>query len=240
MKRFWKIAGIATLVAILGVTAVGAVAFAQDPEDGSGWPFDFRTKFREAVADILNIDVETYDAAVEQARERVVDEALAEGWLTEEQAERMRERMDQGFGPRGMDRGFMGPHMGEGFEGPHGGFMGRGGDSIIGMIAEEAGLSVQDLFAELQEGKTLAEVASAHGVDVEAIVADHLAQLEENLTQAVEDGKITENQANAMLERAEEIVPEMLNNTWEGKFPGGFPGGGRPGRMRGFPGQSDA
>lgn len=231
MKRFWKIAGIATLVAILGVTAIGAVALAQDPEDGSAWPFDFHTKFREAIAEILKIDVETYDTAVEQAREQVVDEALAEGWLTEEQAERMQERLEPGFGPRGMDKGFMGPH---------GGLMGHDGDSIMGTIAEEAGLSVQDLFAELQEGKTLAEVASEHGVDAEAIVADHLAQLEENLQQAVEDGKITENQAGAMLEHAKEMVPDLLNNTWEGKFPGGFPGGERPGRMRGFPGQSDA
>jgi hypothetical protein len=229
MKRFWKVAGIATLVAIVGVVAIGAVAFAQ--EDGEGFPFDFHAKFKEAVAEILDITVDEYDAAVEQAREQVADEALAEGWLTEEQAAQMKERMEQGFGARGMGKGFMGPR---------GGFMGRGGDSIIGLIAEELDLSVQDLVAELQDGKTLGELASEKGVDVEAVTAKYLAQLEEKLKQAVEDGKITQNQADYMLNQAEERVPDMLDNTWEGRFPGGHPGGGRPGGKWGFPGQSDA
>lgn len=229
MQRLWKIAGIATLVVILGVAAIGTVAFAQ--EDGEGFPFDFGAKFREAIADALGITVDEYDAAVQEARDKVADEAVASGWLTEEQAAQMKERSALGFGPRGMGKGFMGPR---------GGFMGRGGDSIIGLIAEELGLSVQDLFAELQDGKTLRELASEKGLDVEAITAKHLAQLEENLKQAVEDGKITQNQADWMLKQAEEMVPNMLDNTWEGRFPGGHPGGRRPGGMWGFPGQSDA
>jgi hypothetical protein len=229
MKRIWKFAGIATLIAILGVAAVGAVAYAQD--NGSGGPFDFGGRFREAVAGILGITVDEYDAAVEQAQEQVVDEALDEGWLTEDQAERMRERMDQGFGRRGMDKGFMGPR---------GDSLGRGGESLVGMFAEELDMSVQDLFAELQEGKTLAEIASENDVDAQAIADAYLAQLEENLTQAVADGKITQNQADWMLQQATESVPDQLNSTWEDCGPHGFPGGGRPGRMGGFPGQSDA
>jgi hypothetical protein len=196
------------------------VAYAQD--DGFGGPFDFGQKFREAISDILGISVEEYDAAVDQARDQVVDEALTEGWLTEDQAERMRERFDQGFGRRGMGKGFIGPHMD---------FMGRGGDSLIGMIAEELDMSVQDLLAELQDGKSLAEVAQENGVDALAIADAYLIQLEENLNQAVEDGKITENQANWMLEQAQEHVPALLENTWEGHC---WPGGRRGGFM-GFP-----
>ncbi|MGD9318184.1 MAG: hypothetical protein PVG56_15215 [Anaerolineae bacterium] len=229
MQRIWKIAGIATLVAILGVVSIGTAAFAQ--EDGEGFPFDFGARFREAIADALGITVDEYDAAVEEAQNKVADEAVAEGWLTEEQAAQMKERAAQGFGPRGMGKGFLGPRVG---------FMGRGGDSIAGLIAEELGLSVQDLFAELQDGKTLGELASEKGLDVEAITAKHLAQLEENLKQAVEDGKITQERADWMLQQAEEMVPNMLDHTWEGRFPGGHPGGGRPGGKWGFPGQSDA
>jgi len=229
MKRIWKFAGIATLVAILGVAALGAVAYAQD--DGSGGPFDFGGRFREAVANILGITVDEYNAAVEQAQEQVVDEALEEGWLTEDQAERMRERMDEGLAPRGMDKGFMEPR---------GGLLGRGGDSLVSMMAEELDMSVRDLVAELQEDKTLADVASEHDVDAQAVADAYLAQLEENLTQAVADGKITQNQADWMLQQATESVPDQLNSTWEDCGPHRFPGGERPGRMGGFPGQSDA
>ena len=66
MKKFWTIAGIATLVAVLGVVSLGAVAYAQD--DGSGGPFDFGGRFREAISGVLGISVEEYDAAVDQAR----------------------------------------------------------------------------------------------------------------------------------------------------------------------------
>jgi hypothetical protein len=229
MKRLWKIVGIATLVAILGVAAVGAVAYAQD--GGTEGPFDFGGRFREAIAGILGISVEEYDAAVDEAQEQVVDEALDEGWLTEDQAEKMRERMEQGFGPRGMDKGFMVPHRG---------FMGRGGESLMDVAAEELCISVEDLHAELRDGKTIAELAQDNGVDPQGIVDAYLAQLEETLKQSVEDGKQTQSQADWMLEQAAERVPDQLEETWGGRFPGGMRGGGRPGGMRGFPGQDDA
>lgn len=228
MKKVWKMVGIATLVAILGAAAIGAVAYAQD--DGSGGPFDFGGRFREAIAGILGISVEEYDAAVEQAQAQVVDEALAEGWLTEDQAQRMQERFDQGFGARGMGKGLMGPHQG---------FVGRGETSLISVAAEKLDMSVQDLLTELRDDKSIADVAQEQGVDPQDILDAYLAQLEENLAQAVEDGKITQNQADWMLEQATEMAPDRLNNTWEGRFPGGFRGGGRPGRMGGFPGQGE-
>jgi hypothetical protein len=230
MKRFWKIAGVATLVAILGVAALGAVSFAQEGED---WPFDFRGKFQERVAELLGVTVEEYDEAVQQAHEQIVDEALQEGWLTEEQAERMRERAEQGFGP-----GAFGPRgMGKGFMGPRGGFMERGGHSLLTVAAEQLGMEVTDLVAELQEGNSIAGLA---GDKLDSIEQAYLDQLKENLTQAVTDEKITQNQADWMLEQAGEKLPDLLNNTWENCHPGGFPGGGRPGRMWGFPGQTDA
>jgi hypothetical protein len=56
------------LVAILGVAAVGAVAFAQEAKDGSNGPFEFAGKFKEALAGILGISVDEYNAAVDKAQ----------------------------------------------------------------------------------------------------------------------------------------------------------------------------
>jgi hypothetical protein len=95
-------------------------------------------------------------------------------------------------------------------------------------------------MAELTDGKSIADVAAGKGVDVQDIATAHLAQVEESLAEAVADGKLTQERADWMLEQAGEKVLDLLNNTWEGRFPGKFPGGGRPGRMRGFPGQDDA
>lgn len=231
MKRFLTIAGIATLVAVLGVAAVGAVAYAQDGEDA--WPFNFGQNFREAIAGILGISVEEYDAAVEQAREQVVDEAKAEGWLTEEQAELRKWRMEQapGFGRRGMDHGFMGPKRGFGV------------GSLADVAADALGMSLTDLLTELKDGKSIAGVAAEKGVDTQVIVDACLAEIKEGLDEAVADGKLTQERADWMLEQAEEKLEDQIDNTFEGRVPRAFPRGGHPGGMRGFPtmpGESDA
>lgn len=221
MKKAWKIVGIGALVAILGVAAVGAVAYAQDEDNG--YPFDFAGKFKEAVAGILGISVEDYDAAVEQAQDQVVDQAVTEGWLTEDQAEMLRWRMDQA------------PHAGMWGMGRDFGRLGRGTNQLS-LAAEALDMSLTDLLTALQEGKSIAEIATEQGVETQSIVDAYLAEIQENLDEAVAEGRITQNQADYQLERAEERATDLLERTWEEGFRGH---GGRPGGKMGFPGLGD-
>jgi len=208
MKRIWKFAGIAVLVAIVGASALGAVAFAQDTEDGPDWPFSFAERFKEAVAKALGITVEAYDAAVEQAQEEVVGEAVTEGWLTEEQADKMRERFSEDLGSWGMrDR-----HG----RSPRGGVIGRPGTSLLEILADQIdGMTTADVRDALAEGKTIAKVAAENGVDTQDIVDEYLAAIEEQLNEAVADGKLTQERAGWSLEQAESKVKEQLDQTWE-------------------------
>jgi hypothetical protein len=219
MKRIWKIVGIATLFAILGVAAVGAVAYAQD--DGEGVPFDFAGKFKEALVDILGVTVEEYDNAVDQARGQVVDEAKSEGWLTDDQAEMLQWRWEQApdMGMRGMGRGFdkCGPAM-----------LGRG-DNLASLAADALDLSLTDLLTELQDGKSIADVAGEKGVDTQVIIDAYTAQLKEKLDGSVTEGRITQKQADYQLEQATERVTQQIENTWTDGFRGGRHGGDRMG-----------
>jgi hypothetical protein len=240
MIKFWKIAGIATLVAVLAVAAVGAVALAQDSGNGTDAPFNFAERLHEAIADALGISVETYDSAVDSAQKQVLGEAVSEGVLTQDQADQIQERMDQGFGLE-MHNGFFGMRegwFGRGF-GP-GGFPGGAEHSLMSVAAEKLGMTVSDLATELQGGKSIADVASEQGVDTQVITGAYLDQLKENLDQAVADGRITQEKADLMYQQAEERVPDMLNSTFEGCGHGGFRGGMRPGRFESFPGQDNA
>lgn len=243
MNRTWRIVGIATVVAILGL-ALGAVALAQEPEDGADWPFNFRDKFREAIAGALGIDVEMYDAAVEEAQRKVLEEAVAEGALTEEQAERLQERAELGFDKGAMPGGAFG-FRGRGggrMPGPgQGGFMRGPGNSLIALAAEDLGMEVEDLLAELKDGKTVTEL----GGDVEDIVDAYLASMTERLDEAVANERITEEQRTSMLEQMKEGAEKWLTEPLPDK--GTRPGGdwhGAPGRAPGrfwdFPGQNDA
>ncbi|MEN8098223.1 MAG: hypothetical protein ABFQ89_04045, partial [Chloroflexota bacterium] len=108
----------------------------------------------------------------------------------------------------------------------------------------------------LSDGKSLNDVITENGLDPQEVIDAHLTQLEENLSQMVEDGKITQEQADSMLEQASETAPDHLDGSFEhrpvpygfsgelpGEFPGGFPhgfpGGRRPGGMLGFPAGQD-
>ncbi|MBN1659676.1 MAG: hypothetical protein JXA93_14820 [Anaerolineae bacterium] len=210
MKQFWKIVGIAALVGILGVAAVGAVAFAQD--DGSSTPFDLAARFKEALAAVLGISVDDYDAAVDKAQDQVVADALAEGWLTEEQAQSLQERMDraQDSGMGFMGRGFDG--MGRGFDGMDRGAKG-GSSRLLSAAAEALGMTTDDLCTEMEAGKSIADLAAEKGVDTQVIIDAYLDKVKADLDAAVAEGSITQNQADYQLQQAEERAVDRLDST---------------------------
>jgi competence protein ComGC len=240
VNKYAKIAGIVALVAILGIVTIGAVALAQDSDNGTTAPFNFREKLHEAIANVLGIDVEKYDSAVDTAQKQVLDEAVSEGYLTQDQADQMQERMDQGSGP-GFYGGLMGPRggmWGRGFG--HGGFMGGPENSLVSVAADKLGMTVDELATELRGGKSIADVAGEKGMDTQTIVEAYMAQLKANLDQAVTNGRITQTQADSMLQQAEERMSDLLNNTFEDCGPGLFQGGVGPGRFQASPDQDNA
>jgi hypothetical protein len=223
MRRFWKIAGIATLVAVLAVGALGAVALAQEgSDDSSGW--NFRERLHQAIAGILGISVEEYETAIDTAETQVLEEAVADQWLTQEQADRLKERLDAR--PEGGRFGWGFP-MARGLPGMHGG-------SLYSIAAEKLDMEWSDLMAEFQDGKSIADVVAEKGVDTQEITDAYLAQYEDKLADAVADERITQKQADSMLENMAEKVSDQLEAACGGCFPGGFMG--RGGRGFGFPG----
>jgi hypothetical protein len=232
MSKLWKIVGIVTLVAILGVAAIGAVALAQDSGSGTDTPFNFREKLHDAIANVLGISVDEYDSAVNTAQQQVMDEAVSGGYLTQDQADRMQERMDQGAGP-GFGGEFMGPRGGMFGRGMgHGGFMGGPENSLVSVAADKLGMTVNELATELSNGKSIADVAKDKNVDTQTIVDAYLAQVQDSLNQAVTNGRITQTQADSILQQTKDNVPDMLNNTFENCMPGGSWNGGGPRRFQ--------
>jgi polyhydroxyalkanoate synthesis regulator phasin len=95
---------------------------------------------------------------------------------------------------------------------PFGGFGGHGfgpfgGDrwTMFDAAAEALGLTPEGLFAELHAGKSMAEVAEAQGVDTETLGDALQAARVEAIQQAVEDGNLTQEQADRLLDRLENM-----------------------------------
>jgi hypothetical protein len=77
-------------------------------------------------------------------------------------------------------------------------------------VAELLGLTAEELRAELVDGKTLADVAEAQGVELDTVVEALLAPMAEKLAQAVEAGKLTQEEADEKLELMEDKVRQSL------------------------------
>ena len=98
--------------------------------------------------------------------------------------------------------------------------------SLVAVASEALDMEQADLVAELQGGKTLAEVAAANSVDVQDIVDAFLAPRAEFIAQAVTDGKITQADADAMQARMQAMVTAKTTQPWEPRGDGTCDGTG--------------
>jgi hypothetical protein len=84
------------------------------------------------------------------------------------------------------------------------------GDQLAA-AAEAIGIEESALRAALEDGQTIAEVAEANDVEVGAVIAAMVAESEAAIDQAVEDGRLTEAQAEEKRANLEERVTAVVN-----------------------------
>lgn len=204
-RRKWLLAAAAGAVAL--VVGVGA-ALAQDAQQENG------TSFLDRVAAKLGIDTPRLEQAIRDARNEEIDERVAAGDLTQEQAEALKERLedlpaDAFGGPFRHKPGF-------GFKfsfGPPGVGLCIGFDSES--LSEFLGITPEQLHEELQaEDATLATVAEAHGKSREELRSFIEGEQKAKLDEAVEAGKITQERADELLADMRERIDELIDRAF--------------------------
>ncbi len=95
----------------------------------------------------------------------------------------------------------------------------------LAKAAEVLGMEEQALAEALHGGKTLAEVAAEHNVDVDSLVDALVAAAEAHLAGAVENGRLTQEKADEVAAGLRERITARVN----GEGPGPRPEGRRPG-----------
>lgn len=94
----------------------------------------------------------------------------------------------------------------------------RGGPGMFGRgVASEAltdllGIDAEELRTQLHDGATLAEIATQQGVAVQDVIDELVAEVEERVDNAVEDGRIDQAEADEKLAEAEAKITDMVNN----------------------------
>jgi polyhydroxyalkanoate synthesis regulator phasin len=104
---------------------------------------------------------------------------------------------------------------------------GRRGFQALRATAEFLELTPEEMREALSEYDTLADIAAANGSSGAALIDYLVGQVEEHLNQAVEDGKMTEDEAAEKLANAEEHITELVNSEIPEPHQGRGPG--RPG-----------
>jgi hypothetical protein len=114
------------------------------------------------------------------------------------------------------------------------GFWGGGSIADFDAMAKALNLTPTQLFEQLHNGTSLADIAKAQGVDLtkvqEAANATRIQAMKDRINQAVKDGTMTKAQGDWLL--------QGLDNGYLGKGPGGFGGQMGRGGMRGFGGRA--
>jgi len=92
--------------------------------------------------------------------------------------------------------------------------LGRAGRGMMNSAAALFGIDPEELAAELRDGSSLLEVAESHGFDADDLIDAFMEEHGERLDLAVEEGKITPERAETMVER----FTEMARRALEGEF----------------------
>ena len=138
----------------------------------------------------------------------------------------MRGGRGQGQGQGMMQNGAMmrGSGQGQGM-GNNGAGLGLGAPevSMMTVVADQLAIDQATLVAELQSGKTMAEVITAHGGNVDTIVDAFLAPRADKIKEKVANEEITQVQADSYLAMMRAKVTQELNSEWsagQGHGPG--------------------
>ena len=108
---------------------------------------------------------------------------------------------------------------------------------LIALVAKELDVDVSNVVEALNQGNTLADFVVANDGDVTAIVNALIAQRQEVLDEAVASGRLSEEQAGAMIQHMREQVEEHLKGEIGMLCLGsGTPGAARFGRPGGHGG----
>jgi len=203
------------LAAALLAAAGGGVAIAAS--DSS--PREENQAIIDDAAKQLGISSSKLSDALKKAVSDRVDAAVAAGRISKDEGDALKQRIDSDEYPL-----FLGPHRGFG----HFGFF--GGDSAV---ASYLGLTEAQLRSELEAGKTLAQVAQAHGKSVGGLIDALVADVKQHLDAAVAAGRLTQAQANETLSGLRDRITNRVNSRAPEGFrhfrpPDGFRHIGRP------------
>ena len=197
------------VIMILGALALGVgvlVTQGADAQSGEDEAERRGERFVAETAERLGVTPEVLTEAMTGARLEIIDEAVAEERLTEEQAAKLKERIEE-YGPLSV--------VGLRHR-PGGKLLCHGARLVAGAAAEVLGKEPAEVAAAVKAGESLAEQAEAAGMSVEDFKAALLEAIQATLQEKVDEGPITQAQADRIYAGIEERIDRIVNFEGQG------------------------
>ena len=203
---------LATGVVALSVVSFSGAATAQTPVPGGD---DLRTRHQELLAQKLGISVDKLTEAQKAVRDQLIDEAVAAGKLTADQAAKLK------AGEPGELRGIFREKLGE-----KRGDLRDGVKAIVTNVFEAAakviGVDESQLKQDLSSGKSLVDIAGAKGISRDQLKAGMTTELKADIAAALAAGTIDQTMADRLTQALDRRIDAVI----DGKMGEGLRGGG--------------
>lgn len=154
------------------------------------------------LAEIIAANGGDTQSVIDQAVATITDhvnQAVADGKLQQERADEilanLTEKVTQGInGELGSNRAVER----------------RAGMAVLRLAAEQTGMTVRDIVDEIRSGKSLADVLTAKGIETESFITDAVTTFNQRLDQAVTNGRLTQEEADAKIVTFEQKLRERI------------------------------
>jgi AraC-like DNA-binding protein len=190
---------------LIGASLLAACAFAGGAYAAASSDTNPKQAFLNDVAKRLHVTPQQLKSAFQGATQDQLNAAVKAGKLTQAQANAIEKRLREG-GPPPLP--FLGPRLlrrGPLLRAP---FLALG---PLGAAAKYIGVGPPELFSQLGSGKSLAQIAKAHGKSVAGLENAMVAAERSRLDDARQHGLLTSSQEQRLLSRLQTKIAALVN-----------------------------
>jgi hypothetical protein len=195
-RKLWGWLGGGVLGFTLCAALLGGTAFAAS----SATSMNLDQAFIDKLAQNLGISSADLQTKIKESGDATVDDAVANGQLTQDQGDQLKQRFDNGAGAGVFDfgRAFFGRGCGVGMD--------------IDTLASTLGMTTDQLQAQLQAGTSLTDIITKQGKTVDEVVTALVAAQKTTLDQEAAAGRLTQAQEDQILSDLPARLTEMIDN----------------------------
>lgn len=84
----------------------------------------------------------------------------------------------------------------------------------VKLAADTIGISTDELRTELKSGKSIADVATDHGVDPQTVITAIDNDVNGRVDQAVANGKLTQQRGDTIKDRAPDVIARIVDHVF--------------------------